>query len=83
MFSITKLIVLVAIIAAVFLAFKYIGRVKKLQRAAAARRSAAPRPEPGGRFGWTRRIFKAEDLVECPRCGSFVRSLDEHVCGKA
>ncbi|MGD9536497.1 MAG: hypothetical protein AB7P52_07655 [Alphaproteobacteria bacterium] len=79
---ITKLIVLIAVIAVVFFAFKYIARVKKLQRSA-ARQAAAPRPEPQGRFGWARRVFRAEDLVECPRCGTFVRSLDGHVCGKA
>jgi hypothetical protein len=81
-FSITKLIVLIAIIAVVFLAFKYIARIKKQQRSA-ARPAAAARPAPGGRFAWTRRVFKAEDLIECPHCGTFVRSLEEHVCGKA
>lgn len=77
----TKLIVLVAVIAAVFLAFKYIKRVKAQRQAGASR--GAPR-EPGGRFGWTRRVLRAEDLVECPRCGTFVRSLSDHACrGKA
>jgi len=81
---ITKLIVLIAVIAVVFLAFKYIAKVKRLQRTAAARQNAASRPEPHhGRFGWAQRVFKAEDLVECPRCGTFVRSLDGHVCGRA
>lgn len=74
----TKLIVLVAVIAAVFLVFKYIKRVKSARGATASR--GEPRRDSGGRFGWTRRIFKAEDLVECPRCGTFVRSLKEHAC---
>lgn len=73
-----KLIVLVALIAAVFFAFKYINRVKG-QRQAATSRDVPPR-ESAARFGWTRRVFKAEDLVECPRCGTFVRALKDHAC---
>ncbi len=74
-----KLIVLVAVIVAVFFAFKYIKRVKAQPPPPGAARGARSR-DPGGRFGWARRVFKAEDMVECPRCGTFVRSIKDHAC---
>lgn len=76
----TKLIVLVAIVAAVFFAFKYINRIKA-QRAAGANREDA-RQENVRRARPAPRVRKAEDLVECPRCGTFVHSLDEHACAR-
>jgi len=80
-FSITKLIVLVAIIAAIFFAFKYISRIKA-KRDTATRRAVPPRQQASGRFAWARRVFKAEDLVACPQCGSYVRSLKDHRCAE-
>lgn len=78
-----KLLILAVIIGVVFFAFKTISRVKAKQqdavRDASSRTKEAPR-----RPGWARRIFKAEELVECPRCGTFVRSMKDHTCkGKA
>lgn len=76
---VVKLIVLVAIIAAVFFGFKYIARIKA-KRDADLRREMPPRQQASGRFGWARRVFKAEDMVACPQCGSYVRSLKDHRC---
>ncbi len=73
------MIVLVAVIAAVFFAFKYIKKVKA-QRPATTSRDVPPR-DSDRRFGWARRVFKAEELLACPRCGTFVRSLKDHACG--
>ncbi|MSO74427.1 MAG: hypothetical protein EXQ99_04630 [Alphaproteobacteria bacterium] len=74
----TKLIALVVIVAAIFLAFKYINKVKAERQAAASR--GAPSRDSNRRPSWTRRVFKAEVLVECTRCGTFVPSLNDHVC---
>jgi hypothetical protein len=77
--SLVKLIVLIAVIAAVVYAFKSINRIKAKQQAA-ARNPSARTGGPPRRPGWARRVFKAEDLVECPRCGTYVRSLRDHEC---
>lgn len=78
-----KLLLLAVIIGVVFFAFKTISRVKANQQNSVRDGSSRPR-ETKSRPGWARRIFKAEDLVECPRCGTFVRSLENHSCmGKA
>ena len=74
----TNLIALVVIVAAVFFALKYINKVKAERQAAASR--GAPSSDSHRRPSWARRAFKAEVLVECPRCGTFVSSLDDHVC---
>lgn len=78
-----KLLVLAVIIGVVFFAFKTVSRVKASQQNPVRDGSSRPRATKS-RPGWARRMFKAEDLVECPRCRTFVRSLEDHRCkGKA
>jgi hypothetical protein len=77
-----KIIVVIAVIAAVVYGVKYLTRVKA-KRDAGAYRAATDQSPTTRRFAWARRMFKAEDLVECPRCGTFVRSLGEHHCPRA
>ncbi len=73
-----KLIILVVVIAAVFFAFKHIKKIKA-ERDAKPTRQASAR-DSGQRPGWARRVFKSEVLVECPRCRTFVASLNDHAC---
>jgi len=81
--GLVKLIVLIAVVVAVIFAVKFIARAKAQQGAVKPRPDARTRETPG-RSGWPRRFFKAEDLIECPRCGTHVRSLRDHECrGKA
>jgi uncharacterized protein len=86
--SISKLIVLAAVIAAVWYGFKWISRMDKVRRdeaerdrldaskrrAEADRASAAPTPAAAG---------GAEDMVGCVTCGTFVLASAARNCGKA
>ncbi|MSP89282.1 MAG: hypothetical protein EXQ92_10810 [Alphaproteobacteria bacterium] len=86
--SISKLIVLAAVIAAVWYGFKWIGRMDKMRkeeaerdrldnskrRTEADRASAAPTPAAAG---------GAEDMVGCVTCGTFVLASAARNCGKA
>lgn len=65
-FSLTKLIVLVAIIAAVWYGFKWISRYNRLQQAKAAK--------DGGDGD------AIEDMVKCPHCEAYYPSGGAHQC---
>jgi hypothetical protein len=68
-FSLAKLLVLAAIIAAVWYGFKIIGRRNQSPK--------VPRDEPkAGRIA-------AEDTVECARCGTYVVPAGAVSCGRA
>ncbi len=80
-FSLQKLIVLAAVIAAVWYGFKFIGRLdqarKQAERASPAAvgrkgRAARPRdPAPA-----------AEDMVRCDACGAYVAQNGAAACGR-
>lgn len=82
--SMQKLIVLVAIVAAVWYGFKFLGRLQKqraeeakLREAQGARpaKKAAKAAEKGGKGA-------VEDLVPCPSCGAYVRAGSICSCGR-
>jgi len=76
-FSLGKLLVLVAIILAVWYGFKYAARVdaiRKNLREQVARRQQSSAPGRSSRA--------VEDLVKCPKCGAFVAAEGATNCGK-
>ena len=77
--SLTKLLVLIAIIVAVWYGFKIIGQVDRarkeaarLHRAHVARRKAAPPPPKQ----------VVEDMVKCRKCGAYVPARRPTSCGR-
>ena len=65
-FSITKLMVIVAVIAVVWYAFKFIGRRDQLGASAKTPRRSAKKKSRD----------EIEDLVQCGVCGTYVQSGD-------
>ncbi len=86
-FSLTKLIFTVAVIAAVWYGFKWVGRMKKVREREAKERlhrqagketsGGAPEDTQGDASGDT------EEMMECPACGAFVAAQAPKSCGKA
>ncbi len=87
-FSLQKLLVLAAVVGAVWYGFKWIGR---LQQARDAEAGAPPR-----KFRWPGRARRdgkdpakdpskgaAEDMVECPVCRTYVAAGGKANCGRA
>ena len=77
-FSIQKLLFTVAVIAAVWFGFKWLGRMKVV-RDREAREKLRRQAENGG--GSVSGV--AEEMVECPTCGAFVATTGAKSCGKA
>ena len=67
-FSIAKLLVLVAIVAAVWYGFKIIGRRNQSSKV------ARDQPENSR--------ISAEDTVECPRCGTYIVPDSTGLCDR-
>ena len=72
MFSLGKLIVLVLAVAAVWYAFKAVGRAGEVRGARAAKAAGAT---PAARVD-------AEDLVACEQCGAYVSAGSARSCGR-
>ena len=88
MFTIQKLIVLAAVVAAVWYGFKFLGRLQETRKAEAklregkaakparkpgeSKKDPAAGPDAGG---------QVEDLVQCPSCGAYVRAGSTCNCG--
>jgi len=81
-FSLQKLLVLVAVVAAVWYGFKLIGRLDA-RRKAEARRHGGDKTL-GGRFRRGRAAppapGEAEDLVACPTCRAYVAARNPARC---
>ncbi|MEQ9557117.1 MAG: hypothetical protein RIG67_15210 [Rhodospirillales bacterium] len=75
-FSIQKLLFTGLAIAAVWYAFKWLGRVQA-QKRALDRQDARRMKDTGPSKGKTPEV---EDMVECPHCGAFVPSDGSHRC---
>ena len=76
--SFTKLLLLAILVLIVWYGFKYAARVeavKQVLRADALRRRRGSGERPAA-------ARPVEDLVKCPRCGSFVAAVGAANCGK-
>lgn len=85
--SFGKLLLLAILILIVWYGFKYAARieaVKQSLRAEALRRGQAGGGGGGGDMRGDRApaARPVEDLVKCPRCGSFVAAVGAANCGK-
>ena len=74
MFSIPKLLVLVALILVVLYGFRIAGSLNRRKQ----QREAAPDPTPEKKR--ERERLEAEDLVQCPKCGAYVSAGADHEC---
>ena len=71
-FSVTKLLVLVLIVAVIWYGFKWVGKLDRERKAAIRRREEADRrPSPD-----------AQDMVRCDVCGSFVQAQGARKCDR-
>ena len=77
-FSIQKLLFTGLAIAAVWYAFKWLGRVQA-QKRAVDRQEARRMKESGPAKGKSPEV---EDMVECATCGAFVAAQGMRNCGK-
>ena len=86
--SLQKLLVLVAVVAAVWYGFKLISRLQAARDAEAALNEGAPKKRRGaGRWGRKSRLpeadAEAEDMVQCPTCKAFVQARETKSCDRA
>ncbi len=83
-FSLQKLLVLAAIIAAVWYGFKFVGRLQDQRRAdAKLRASGAGQPKAAGRDSDGSAAPVVEEMVECPVCQAFVPARGTSRCERA
>lgn len=83
-FSIQKLLVLAALVAAVWYGFKFVSRLQEARDAQAGVRH--------GRFRWPKGVGRrakegtrteAEEMVQCPVCQAYVPARGTAHCGRA
>ncbi len=82
--SLQKLLVLAAIIAAVWYGFKFVGRLQDAREAEQKLRAGGTR-QPKARWRWAKRpaapeASQAEDMVECPVCQAYVPARGASRC---
>ena len=83
-FSLQKLLVLAAIIAAVWYGFKFVGRLQDQRQADAKLRArGAGRPRAGGRGADAAEPPEVEEMVECPVCQAYVQARGTSRCERA
>ena len=79
-FSLQKLIVLVAVVAAVWYGFKLLTRLQEARKTDAALRRKRPGAARGGTRGEA--SIEAEDMVQCPVCQAYVPARGTTSCGR-
>ena len=72
-FSLTKIVVLAAIVAAVWYGFKFVGRLEKRRKEDLA---ASRKPEPAD-------IKDVGEMIKCPKCDAFVAANGAMNCGRS
>jgi hypothetical protein len=72
--SLSKLVILVLIVAAVWGAFSLIGRLQQARREEERRMAAQPRPRAN--------VAKVEDMVLCRSCGAYYAPSVTHNCSR-
>ena len=80
-FSFYKLLVLVAVIAAVWYGFKFIGRLQDQRQADAKLRAGVGR-RPSARGADDPGTPAAENMVACPVCQAYVTARNTASCGR-
>lgn len=84
-FSLQKILVLVAIIAAVWYGFKFLSRLDALRKAEAkvrhAKGKSRGKSKDGGKAA-TPAADDVEDMVQCPTCGAYVAAGTRCSCGR-
>jgi hypothetical protein len=75
-FSLSKLLLLLLVIAAVWFGFRYMGRVDAVRRALREELARRQQPQKAPRV-------EAEDLVSCSACGAYVSARGASRCGRA
>jgi uncharacterized protein len=90
-FSIQKLLVLAGIIAAVWYAFKFVGRLEESRRAEGKLKGGGKSGAFGGVKDWATRKRRGdagpppgepEDMVQCSVCGAYVPARGATSCGR-
>ena len=79
-FSIQKLVVLAAVIAAVWYGFKFVGRLERARKDAAKRGTTAS--SGGGASSKSAAPRDAEEMVSCPVCGDYVAARGASACDR-
>lgn len=80
-FSLYKLLVLAAILGAIWYAFKFIGRLdQRRKRALKTRREGANVETAGGETAGG--VARAEEMVQCPVCQVYVAAGGAGHCGR-
>jgi uncharacterized protein len=74
-FSLTKLVLLGVVIAALWLGFRYMSRVEAIRRS--LREELSRRRNPGATPA-----KEVEDLVKCAHCGAYVAARNASACGR-
>ena len=82
-FSIQKLLVLVAVIAAVWYGFKLIGRLRDQRKADDRLRASSAHRFWPGRGKSDPPASDAEEMVECPVCQAYVPVRGATGCGRS
>jgi len=83
--SIQKLIVLAAVIAAVWYGFKFLGRLQEARKAEAKLREAnSGRPAKKGNSPQSaaKGGGQVEDMTQCPSCGAYFPTGGKCSCGR-
>ena len=75
-FSLTKLVVLAVVVAALWFGFRYMSRVDAIRRS--LREELDRRRAPPGATS----AKEVEDLVKCARCGAYVAARNASACGR-
>ncbi len=81
-FSLYKLLVLAAILGAVWYAFKFIGRLDQRRKRALKTRREGANGETAGGVAASGGVARAEEMVECPVCKVYVAAGGAGNCGR-
>ena len=88
-FSVQKLLLLAAIIGAVWYGFKLVGRLDQARKAEGRVRGGGKRDKPrwwpsrgGGSTGGGGQV-EAEDMVQCPTCQAYVPARGAKACERS
>ncbi len=79
-FSLPKLLVLAAILAAVWYGFKFVGRLDRMRKEEIKNRGK--RADAGDDGPDDPTLADTEEMVQCPVCGVFLSPKDTRSCGK-